>query len=32
MAGINAALKLKGEPPLILNRSDGLHRDPSSTT
>jgi tRNA uridine 5-carboxymethylaminomethyl modification enzyme len=23
MAGINAALKLKGEPPLILNRSDG---------
>jgi tRNA uridine 5-carboxymethylaminomethyl modification enzyme len=23
MAGINAALKVKGEPPLILNRSDG---------
>ncbi len=23
MAGINAALKLKGEPPLILNRSEG---------
>src|SRR5450432_4517262 len=23
MAGINAALKIKGEPPLILNRSDG---------
>ena len=23
MAGINAALKFKGEPPLILNRSDG---------
>ena len=28
MAGINAALKVKREAPLILDRTEGVHRDP----
>jgi hypothetical protein len=28
MAGINAALKVKGEAPLVLDRTGSLYRDP----
>ena len=31
MAGINAALKIKHEPPLIFNRSDGYTASSSTT-